>query len=150
MGFEKIESSADFQLLCKTMLELKNTEDCAHFLEDLCSIAEIVDMSKRMRAAEMLFHIRTDLIQIAGHGFLHFFRRFEQEAGVTLNLIHALAQRAFVAQTVRNAEHLRFGAGEGLIAGLLDFPGIQPLGNVSVHFVHVHFVAARILAHADG
>ena len=56
MGFEKIESSADFQLLCKTMLELKNTEDCAHFLEDLCSIAEIVEMSKRMRAAEMLFH----------------------------------------------------------------------------------------------
>lgn len=56
MGYEKIESSADFQLLCKAMLELKSTEDCAHFLEDLCSIAEIAEMSKRLRAAEMLFH----------------------------------------------------------------------------------------------
>ena len=40
--------------LCRALLSLKDTEDCYAFLEDLCTIREILDMSQRLEVARML------------------------------------------------------------------------------------------------
>ena len=40
--------------LCRALLSLKETEDCYAFLEDLCTIREILDMSQRLEVARML------------------------------------------------------------------------------------------------
>ncbi len=41
-------------LLFKGILELQTVEECYAFFEDLCTVAEIVEMSKRLHAAKML------------------------------------------------------------------------------------------------
>ena len=40
--------------LCRALLSLDNMEECYAFLEDLCTIKEILDMSQRLEVARML------------------------------------------------------------------------------------------------
>ena len=40
--------------LCKAILSLKNEEECLAFLEDICTIKEIQDISQRLQVARML------------------------------------------------------------------------------------------------
>jgi len=40
--------------LCKALLSLKTQEECFAFLEDLCTIKEIQDISQRLEVAKML------------------------------------------------------------------------------------------------
>ena len=40
--------------LCQALLSLKTTEECYAFLEDLCTIKEIIGMSQRLQVAKML------------------------------------------------------------------------------------------------
>ena len=40
--------------LFQAMLLLKNEEECSAFLEDLCTIRELQDLSQRLEVAEML------------------------------------------------------------------------------------------------
>ena len=40
--------------LCKALLSLKNKEECLAFLEDICTIKEIQDISQRLEVARML------------------------------------------------------------------------------------------------
>ena len=40
--------------LCQAMLSLKTKEECAAFLEDICTIKEIQDISQRLEVARML------------------------------------------------------------------------------------------------
>ena len=40
--------------LFQAILSLENTEECYDFFEDLCTIAEIQEMSKRVYAAKLL------------------------------------------------------------------------------------------------
>ena len=55
MGIDKFAND-DVKLLYKALLTLETEEDSANLLDDLCSVAEIFEMSRRMRAAEMLYH----------------------------------------------------------------------------------------------
>jgi len=49
---EKLHSEID--RLYKAILNLKNEEECAAFLEDICTIKEIQDLSQRLQVAVML------------------------------------------------------------------------------------------------
>ena len=40
--------------LCEAILSLKTKEECASFLEDICTIKEIQDISQRLAVAKML------------------------------------------------------------------------------------------------
>ena len=40
--------------LCEAILTLKTEEECAAFLEDICTIKEIQDLSQRLEVAQML------------------------------------------------------------------------------------------------
>ena len=40
--------------LCKAILSLKTKEECFAFLEDICTIKEIQDISQRLEVAKML------------------------------------------------------------------------------------------------
>ena len=40
--------------LFKGILTLENVEECYSFFEDLCTVAELQEMSKRLLAAKML------------------------------------------------------------------------------------------------
>lgn len=40
--------------LCKAILSLQNEEECIAFLEDICTIKEIQDISQRLTVAKML------------------------------------------------------------------------------------------------
>ena len=40
--------------LFEAILHLKNEDECAKFFEDLCTVAELQEMSRRMLAARML------------------------------------------------------------------------------------------------
>ena len=40
--------------LCKAILSLKTKEECYAFLEDICTIKEIQDISQRLQVAKML------------------------------------------------------------------------------------------------
>lgn len=44
----------DRELLFKTILSLKNEEECAAFFEDLCTVKEIDSMAQRITAAKLL------------------------------------------------------------------------------------------------
>ena len=50
---EKIKSG-QIDLLFKAMMSLKSIEEFYKFFDDLCTIAEIEGMSKRLQAAKML------------------------------------------------------------------------------------------------
>lgn len=40
--------------LFRGILTLETLEDCYHFFEDLCTVSELQEMSRRMKAARML------------------------------------------------------------------------------------------------
>ena len=40
--------------LCEALLSLKTKEECYAFLEDLCTVKEILDMSQRLSVAKLL------------------------------------------------------------------------------------------------
>ena len=40
--------------LCEALLSLKNKEECYVFLEDVCTIKEILEMSQRLSVAKLL------------------------------------------------------------------------------------------------
>ena len=40
--------------LCEAILSLQSKEECLAFLEDICTIKEIQDMSQRLEVAQML------------------------------------------------------------------------------------------------
>ena len=42
------------EFLFRAILELRNLDECYHFFEDLCTVAELKEMSKRLQAAKML------------------------------------------------------------------------------------------------
>ena len=42
------------EALCKAILSLKTEEECRAFLEDVCTIKEIQDLSQRFQVAQML------------------------------------------------------------------------------------------------
>ena len=42
------------EFLCQGILTLQTTEECKHFLEDLCTASELQEMSRRLLAAKML------------------------------------------------------------------------------------------------
>lgn len=46
--------NADTNNLFKGMLSLKSLEECYDFFEDLCTVAEIQEMARRLAAASML------------------------------------------------------------------------------------------------
>jgi len=50
---EKIKNEQT-EKLCKAFVSIKTVEECYRFLDDLCTLSEITEMSKRLTAAEML------------------------------------------------------------------------------------------------
>ncbi len=54
--------------LAKAFLSLKTEEECYAFMEDLCTIKEIIEMSKRLKVAGMLKNKKsyTDIIKETG------------------------------------------------------------------------------------
>lgn len=42
------------EYLFRGILTLENLEDCYNFFEDLCTVSELLEMSRRMQAARML------------------------------------------------------------------------------------------------
>lgn len=45
---------ADLDYLFRGILKLADIEECYRFFEDLCTVSELQEMSRRMRAAKML------------------------------------------------------------------------------------------------
>ena len=56
------------EYLCQGILTLQTPEECRHFLEDLCTVSELEEMSRRLHAAKMLKsnHIYAEIAQITG------------------------------------------------------------------------------------
>lgn len=54
MGKKIKDERIDF--LFEGILSLKSVDECYDFFEDLCTIAEIQEMSKRLLAAKMLYN----------------------------------------------------------------------------------------------
>lgn len=48
------ERDENIDFLFKCILSLQTEDDCHSFFEDLCTISEIQEMSRRMKAARML------------------------------------------------------------------------------------------------
>ena len=46
--------SAETDALFRAVLSLETVEECYRFFEDLCTVSELQEMSRRMRAAKML------------------------------------------------------------------------------------------------
>lgn len=42
------------EFLFRSIVSLENTENCRHFFEDLCTVSELNEMSRRLKAAKML------------------------------------------------------------------------------------------------
>ena len=56
------------EYLCQGLLTLHTPEECRHFLEDLCTVSELEEMSRRLYAAKMLKNNRiyADIAQETG------------------------------------------------------------------------------------
>ena len=54
--------------LFRAILSLKNEEDCYNFFQDLCTVPELLEMSRRMLAAKMLHenHIYSEIAEATG------------------------------------------------------------------------------------
>lgn len=57
--------NSDTDLLCQAILELKNTEEVYAFLDDVCTIKELRDVSQRLKVAKLL-RAGVSYIQISG------------------------------------------------------------------------------------
>ena len=44
----------EIDTLYQAILSLKSEEECARFFEDVCTVKELMDMSQRLKAAQML------------------------------------------------------------------------------------------------
>ena len=44
----------NIEFLYRSIVTLENAEDCKNFLDDLCTISERLEMSRRLKAARML------------------------------------------------------------------------------------------------
>ena len=44
----------DFLALARALLALENEQDCQRFFEDICTKSELLEMSRRLKAAKML------------------------------------------------------------------------------------------------
>lgn len=66
MAGRKRDENTDF--LIKAILSLKDSDECYDFLEDLCTVAELNEMSRRMTAAKMLYSnkIYTEIAEKTG------------------------------------------------------------------------------------
>lgn len=64
---EKIKDE-NIDILFKAILSLQNTEECYDFFEDICTVSEIKEMSKRLLAAKLLNDncIYTDIAKRTG------------------------------------------------------------------------------------
>ena len=51
-----IRDDENIKFLLRAILELKDLDECYDFFEDLCTVAEIQEMSKRLIAAKMLYN----------------------------------------------------------------------------------------------
>lgn len=49
-----MKANVGMDLLYKAILSLKNEDECAKFLEDLCTPQELQSISQRLKVAEML------------------------------------------------------------------------------------------------
>ncbi|MBQ9784809.1 MAG: helix-turn-helix domain-containing protein [Clostridia bacterium] len=56
------------EYLCQGILTLQTPEECRHFLEDLCTVSELEEMSRRLHAAKMLRsnYIYAEIAQTTG------------------------------------------------------------------------------------
>lgn len=50
----KKTQTPETEALFKAILSLETVEECRAFLEDLCTVAEVQEMGKRLKAAKML------------------------------------------------------------------------------------------------
>lgn len=48
------QRKTDFDRLYTAILSLETKDECRNFLEDLCTIKEMIDLSQRLNVAEML------------------------------------------------------------------------------------------------
>ena len=64
---EKLKSPLN-DYLFKAILSLRTVEECYDFFEDLCTISEIQEMSKRLNVAQMLMKnvVYTDIVEQSG------------------------------------------------------------------------------------
>jgi len=51
---ENHNSDELMEYLCQGILTLQTPEECKYFLEDLCTVSELQEMSRRLHAAKML------------------------------------------------------------------------------------------------
>lgn len=69
-GYEKMNKLNDEKIdfLFKGILTLENIDECYSFFEDLCTVAELQEMSKRLLAAKMLKdnYIYTEIAEKTG------------------------------------------------------------------------------------
>ena len=49
-----IRNNDSTSTLCKALLSLKSEEECYQFLEDICTVQEISDLSQRLKVALLL------------------------------------------------------------------------------------------------
>lgn len=54
MPVKDMMKTPEVEDLFKTMLTLRDSEDCRMFFEDLCTVKELRDMAQRLKAAKML------------------------------------------------------------------------------------------------
>lgn len=56
------------ELLFKAILSLETLEECYEFFEDLCTVSEVQEMSRRMYAAKLLNnnHVYSDIAEQTG------------------------------------------------------------------------------------
>lgn len=52
MDFNDYNGNIDF--LCRCLVEIKNSDEAASFLTDLCTVRELASMSQRLQVAKML------------------------------------------------------------------------------------------------
>lgn len=50
----KRDHDENIEFLYRSIITIENVEDCKSFFEDICTTSEILEMSRRLRAAKML------------------------------------------------------------------------------------------------
>lgn len=50
----KDDHNENIEYLYRSIVSIDTVEDCRHFLKDLCTESEILEMSRRLKAARML------------------------------------------------------------------------------------------------
>jgi TrpR-related protein YerC/YecD len=53
-GKMKNHSNENIEFLYRSIVCLENVEDCKSFFEDICTKSELLEMSRRLKAAKML------------------------------------------------------------------------------------------------